>query len=64
VTADSVYYGGLDGSVYCLDRANGAVAWSHVCGKPLPGSPVLDGGLLLIGCTDAKVYALATGEGS
>lgn len=47
-TADSLYYGGLDGSVYCLDRANGAVAWSYVCGRPLPGSPVLDAGLLLI----------------
>jgi outer membrane protein assembly factor BamB len=61
-TAHCVYYGALDGAVYCLDRATGEVIWSHNLGKPIPASPVLHGDLLLIGCTDNKVYALATGE--
>jgi outer membrane protein assembly factor BamB len=62
MTADYLYYGALDGSVYCLDRSNGAVAWSHVCGRPIPGSPALGGNMVLLGCTDNKIYALANGE--
>ena len=61
-TAYCVYYAGLDGAVYCLDRSNGEVIWSHILGRPVPASPVLYRDLLLIGSTDGKVYALATGE--
>ncbi|MGN6359080.1 MAG: outer membrane protein assembly factor BamB family protein, partial [Thermomicrobiales bacterium] len=64
LTPDRVYYGALDGAVYCLDRANGAVVWSYVLGKPLTGAATLTpaGDLLLIGGTDGKIHALATGE--
>jgi eukaryotic-like serine/threonine-protein kinase len=64
LTVDRVYYGALDGAVYCLDRATGAVVWSYVLGKPLTGAAALTpaGDLLLIGGTDGKIHALATGE--
>lgn len=59
-----VYLGGLDGIVYCLDRSSGRIEWQHDLGRPVPAAPVLDptGQVVYIGCTDGKVYALATGE--
>lgn len=64
LSATRLYVGGLDGTVYSVDRASGRVAWSFVLGRPLPASPALapDGKALYIGCTDGKVYALATRE--
>lgn len=64
LSAARVYVGGLDGTVYSVDRASGRVAWSFALGRPLPASPTLapDGEALYIGCTDGKVYALATHE--
>ena len=64
VTDDSVYAASLDGNLYALDRATGALRWTFATQGPIVGKPVIvfdmiavpsdDGGLHLVRLSDGK----------
>ncbi|MCF8086658.1 MAG: PQQ-binding-like beta-propeller repeat protein [Desulfotignum sp.] len=66
VAGDSVYFGGVDGRVYCLATADGGLKWSFDSGRPIFGSPALDENHLYIATLNNGLCALnkATGEGA
>jgi outer membrane protein assembly factor BamB len=65
VGADRVYLGGLDDTVYALDRATGAVAWQFDrSGSLVDSSPTLDDGRVFVGSGAGGVYALWSTNGT
>lgn len=66
VTAESVYFGGYDGSVYALDRAQGGLRWRFRTQGPIIAPLALDEarGTLYAASDDGRVYALAVSDGS
>jgi outer membrane protein assembly factor BamB len=50
-----VYVGGLDGVLYALDLASGAVRWKYEAGQPIKASPSVAHGTVYVG-DDAGVF--------
>jgi len=66
VTADAVYFGGYDGNVYALDRAQGSLRWRFATDGPIIAAVTLDEarGTLYVASDDGRVYALNAQDGS
>jgi outer membrane protein assembly factor BamB len=64
IIGDSMYAGSLDGKVYCLNIANGAVKWSYKTGDAVGGSPVYYNGAIYITSTDRCLYSLNAATGA
>ncbi|WP_347242838.1 PQQ-binding-like beta-propeller repeat protein, partial [Thermogutta sp.] len=66
-----VYFGCMDGKVYCLNASTGALIWSYQTKKrdnataaKLIQSPTVYNGVVYIGNESARVYALNASDGS
>ena len=56
--------GSLDGKVYALNAATGALVWSYTTGDEVSSSPAVAGGVVYVGSLDGKVYALNAATGA
>lgn len=60
-----VYAASLDGKVYCVDTANGTLAWtSAFLGAPIAGGLASDGTSLFVGTENMKVQKLDLSSGA
>jgi outer membrane protein assembly factor BamB len=59
-----VYFGSLDGKVYCLDLYSGTKLWDFQTGKEVISSPAVAGDLVVVGSCDSTLYALNVSDGS
>ncbi len=59
-----VYFGTLEGKVYCLDLFTGHKLWDHQTGSEIVSSPAVEGDLVFIGSCDSTLYALDVSDGS
>ena len=57
VGAELVYHS-MDGHVFVLDRADGAVRWSYAVGSPIESSPIVRHGVDYFGTWDGRLVAL------
>jgi outer membrane protein assembly factor BamB len=56
--ADTViYFGGVDGHLYAIDRATGTKLWDSATGDAITSSPAIANGMVYIGSNDGKLYA-------
>lgn len=55
---DKIFFGADDGNVYCLDLNDGSLVWSYATGDKVRASPMVIDGIVYIGSTDGKLYAL------
>jgi outer membrane protein assembly factor BamB len=44
--------------VYCLEAKSGKKKWAYETGGSVPGSPIVEHGVVYIGSTDQNLYAL------
>jgi outer membrane protein assembly factor BamB len=58
VAGDVIYVGDGQGRVHALDRKSGKLLWLFRTGSAVFASPTPSGDLVLVGSTDAAVYAL------
>jgi outer membrane protein assembly factor BamB len=59
--ADSVVFvGSLDGHLYALDLADGALLWSYDLATPIASSPAISGDFLFVGASDGHLYAFTS----
>ena len=58
VVGGVIFVGSLDGKVYALNAATGALIWSYTTGDWVASSPAVVGGVVYVGSGDGKVYAL------
>ncbi len=63
-SADHVVVGSDDGSVYAVDAAKGAVAWSAALGGKVRGTPGVAGDVVYIGDFAGRLSALKAQDGS
>lgn len=61
VSADRVVYGGMDDTVYCVDRTTGKQVWKFDA-KGMPGSAVIVGEKVVVSA-DGQLYILALADG-
>jgi outer membrane protein assembly factor BamB len=59
-----VYFGALDGKVYCLNLFTGEKLWDVQTGSEVVSSPAVEGNLVVIGSCDSTLYALDVTDGS
>jgi len=57
---DVVYFGSDDGHLYGLDKDNGKVVMNKKLDGELKSSPIVVGGDIYIGSTNAKLYSIGT----
>jgi outer membrane protein assembly factor BamB len=60
VYRDSVYFGGVDGNIYCVENRTGRMRWLYKTEGPITATPIIHDDILYIGSTDHKMYALPT----
>ena len=53
-----VYFGAIDGFLYALDRAHGALVWKLAFGGPIHAPPVFAGGRLYVRTNDGRLHAI------
>jgi len=53
-----IYFGSVDGFLYCLDAENGNLIWKFQTDGAITGTPFLAEDIVYIGSTDGKMYAL------
>jgi outer membrane protein assembly factor BamB len=58
-----IYFGAINGTVYGLDAASGAVIWSREIGARISASPVIVGNDLYVGAADHYIYRLRRENG-
>ncbi|MEK7467141.1 MAG: PQQ-binding-like beta-propeller repeat protein [Planctomycetota bacterium] len=60
-----IFFGANDNLVYCLDEKSGKPFWKQPTGGPVKGTPSFspDGGLVLVGSNDGKLWAFQTAGG-
>jgi outer membrane protein assembly factor BamB len=63
LTADRIYFGGLDGIVYALDSQSGKLVWKKDLGARITTSIALQGRNLYVGTTTRHIYRLDSGSG-
>ncbi|MCD6344895.1 MAG: PQQ-binding-like beta-propeller repeat protein, partial [Anaerolineae bacterium] len=54
----SVYIGGVDGQLCCLDARTGDLRWQYCADGPITAAPVVVGGVVYCGSLDHYVYAI------
>lgn len=64
--ADAVYFGGYDGNVYAVDRAQGGLRWRFKTDGPIIAPLALDesSGTVYAASDDGRVYALDSRDGT
>lgn len=60
VTAERVYVGSGDGSLFALDRATGRELWRYDAGDPVTSSPAVSDGVVVITTRNGGVHAVST----
>ena len=65
---ERLFVAALDGKVFCVDAASGAVLWSYALpssrrSSAIRSSPAAAGELLVVGCDNGGLYALALSDG-
>jgi outer membrane protein assembly factor BamB len=55
---DSLYCGGADGKLYCLEARTGRLRWKFETKGPITGTPLVFDDIVYIGSADHFVYAL------
>lgn len=58
-----IYFGSMDGLIYCLDSATGDKVWSRGFDKGIAGSPAMANGIIVIGVQDRHWYGLNAANG-
>jgi outer membrane protein assembly factor BamB len=58
VVGRNLVYHTMDGHVYVLDRANGALLWQFDVGSPVESSPIVNDGIDYFGAWNGRLYAL------
>ncbi len=58
VKDDSLYFGGYDGNIYALKRADGSCLWKFETKGPIVGGLALDGDTLYAGSDDGYLYVI------
>ena len=61
---ERVYFGTLDGKIYCLDLYSGDKLWDFQTGSEVVSSPAVSGDTVYIGSCDSTLYALDVTDGS
>jgi outer membrane protein assembly factor BamB len=73
VIGSSLFVGSIDGKIYCLDTASGAIRWSYQTFGPILGSPMYHNGVVYIASVDTngpasgddgRLYAFDAGNGN
>jgi eukaryotic-like serine/threonine-protein kinase len=64
VSADVVYFGSGDGSVYAVAADSGALRWRFKTGNVVHASPALADGVVYVGSWDGYFYALDARSGT
>lgn len=59
-----LYFGSMDGSLYCLDAKSGTRVWTREFEKGISGSPAMAGKILVIGVQDRNWYGINATDGS
>jgi len=60
VSGGTLIFGGNDGNLYVLDRADMALKQKIYIGAPIPGSPAVSGNAVFIAAYDGNVYAFSS----
>ena len=55
-----VYYGGQDKIIYAVNESNGSLKWKYTTADKITSSPMVYGGMCIIGSTDYGVYCIDT----
>ena len=55
---DSLYFGSVDNTLYCLEYRSGRLRWKFETKGPITGSPLAFDDIVYIGSTDHHMYAL------
>jgi outer membrane protein assembly factor BamB len=63
VTADRVFFGGLDGTIYAFDAASGRIIWKRPMGSRISTSVVLVKEDLYFGTSNGYIYRVGTKDG-
>ena len=63
VTANRIYVGAGDGTLYALDRATGRIAWRFAAGDPVTASPAVAHGLVVAATHGGRFFAVDAGTG-
>jgi outer membrane protein assembly factor BamB len=61
---ERVYFGALDGKIYCLDLYSGTKLWDFQTGSEVVSSPAVSGDTVYVGSCDSTLYALDVTDGS
>jgi outer membrane protein assembly factor BamB len=51
-----VIVGSEDGRLYLLRLSDGDLVWSYETGQAIASSPAVADGMVVVGCSDGKVY--------
>ena len=59
-----IYFGSVDGNLYCISADTGTFQWAYQTRNAIRCPPILDDGTIYLGSDDKSVYAIdaATGE--
>jgi outer membrane protein assembly factor BamB len=63
VTADRVFFGGLDGTLYAFDAKSGRIVWNRQIGARISTSVIALGKSLYFGTADGHIYRLSASDG-
>ena len=64
IIEDKLYFGTVDGKLYCLDSKTGAFQWFFETHGALRCPPITEEGITYLGCDDNSIYTIdaATGD--
>jgi outer membrane protein assembly factor BamB/predicted phosphodiesterase len=60
LSGDIVYFGASDGTLYGVNKENGALVWKHATGAPVFGSVALSGNTLVAADFGGNIYTFVT----
>lgn len=63
VVGDSIFLAAEDGSLRCLNAANGSAKWSARTDGPILATPTVADGRVFVGSADGRVYAFEAASG-
>jgi outer membrane protein assembly factor BamB len=63
VAGGRVYFGALDGYMYCVNAATGTLLWSYATNNSVIAAPAIDSGRIYFGSEDGAVYCLDASSG-
>jgi hypothetical protein len=62
IAYDTVFVASLDNNIHALDQFNGEWIWNYTTGGSIYSSPAIGNGVVVIGSSDGKVYAIGNPE--